>query len=197
MTVRFINPPPLDASVLQFSWQPSELQFFFILWLLKSTCCLLPSWGSSVFSTARISKGKTSWSGRSIVCPLRNNATPLTTPSLPCTRRTTFPFFHSLRFFSSPTTSTISPTLGVVAVSLFSLWLSIRLWTYSLFQHFHTWALASSNRLLIFISFSASEFLMSSTGYASRPHRITFGVSTSSSPPSVSTYVRGWLLRFL
>ena len=138
-----------------------------------------------------------SLSGHSMVCPLCNNVTPLTTLSLPSIRCTTFPVFHSPRFSSSPTISTISPTLGVLLISLLSRWLSIRPCTYSLFQHFHAWALASSNRLVILVSFSASEPSVSSTGYASRPHRIVFGVSTSSSPPSASTYVRGRLFRFL
>ena len=132
-----------------------------------------------------------------MVRPLCNNVTPLTTPSLPSIRRTTFPFFHSPRFFSSPTISTISPTLGVLPLSLLSRWLSIRLCTYSLFQRFHAWALASSNRLVILISFSASKPSLSSTRYASLPYKIVFGVSTSSSPPSASTYVRGRLFRFL
>lgn len=101
-----------------------------------------------------ISRGQTSWSGCSVVCPLCDNVTPLTTSSFRSIRCTTFPFFYSPRFFSSPAISITSPTLGVPPLSLLSLWLSIKPHSYSLFQCFHSWALASSNRLVILVSFS-------------------------------------------
>ena len=49
-------------------------------------------------------QGANKLESRSMVCPLCNNVTPLTTPSLPSIKRPTFPFFHYLRFYSSPTT---------------------------------------------------------------------------------------------
>lgn len=142
-----------------------------------------------------ISRGQTSWSGRSVVCPLCDNVTPLTTSSFRSIRCTTFPFFYSPRFFSSPAISITSPTLGVPPLSLLSLWLSIKPHSYSLFQRFHSWALASSNRLVILVSFSVWAFSVIHWIHISSPQDHVRG-STSSSPPSASTYVGGlfWFL---
>ena len=120
---------------------------------------------------------KFSWSGRSMLCR--------TTPYISPMMRSTFPFFHSLRFFSSPTISTISETLDVHPLSLLGRWLSIRPCTSSLFQPFHAWALSTSNSLIILIGFSESAPWASSPEYTSRPYRIMFGVSTSFSSSSL------------
>ena len=69
------------------------------------------SFGSST-SVSLSSREQTRVSGLSIVCPFVKIFTPRTTLSFPLISSTTFPRFHSARFFSSPTTNIISPTSG-------------------------------------------------------------------------------------
>ena len=89
--------------------------------------------------------GQTRLSGLSMRCPFWSNDNPWTTPSFPGKCRTTFPFFHSPRFFSSATIYTISPISGTLAVLRVIRWVS-QLGCLHLFQ---AWFLASFGRLFL------------------------------------------------
>ena len=141
-----------------------------------------------------ISSGHTKWSGLSMWWPLCSKVTLLITPSLPRTCHITLPFFHFPRVFSSPTISTISAMSGTGGAFLFTRWLSNRLRTYSCFHVLQPCCLVSLSCLRSLLTSSLSS-LVFSTWWAFCPHINMFVVKTCSSPPLLSRYVKGWLLK--
>ena len=162
------------------------------LLILKHSVCWLPGISckgvSSVATGPLISSGQTKLSGLSMWWPLCSKITPLMTPSLPWTWRIILPFFHFAWFFSSPTTSTISPMSGTRLVFLLTQWLSNKLCMYLCFHLFHTCCLASFSRLWSVSVFFCLLYLVC----VLPPHQL-IRVKTCSFPPSLSRYVKGWL----
>ena len=133
--------------------------------LSSNPVCWLPGISckgmSSVATGPLISSGQTKLSGLSMWWPLCSKVTPLMTPSLPWTWRIILPFFHFASFFSSPTTSTISPMSGTGPVFLLTQWLSNKLCMYLCFHLFHACCLASFSRLWSLLTLSLSSSVSS------------------------------------